>query len=78
MSDYIHDLVEGVKAKNPAEPEFHQAVEEVAESVGPVLDKHPEYRQAKIMERIIAKVDIVVTDPQSSGRFKINTCSITI
>jgi glutamate dehydrogenase (NADP+) len=42
-----------VKTKNPAEPEFHQAVEEVAESLVTVLDKHPEYRSAKILERII-------------------------
>ena len=60
MSDYIHDLVQGVKAKNPAEPEFHQAVEEVAESVGPVLDKHPEYRQGKILERIIEPERVIM------------------
>jgi len=42
-----------VKAKNPAQPEFHQAVEEVAESLELVLEKHPEYRAAKILERII-------------------------
>ena len=33
MSSYIKDLIAEVKAKNPAEPEFHQAVEEVAESL---------------------------------------------
>jgi len=53
MSDYVKDLMAQVKAKNPAEPEFHQAVQEVAESVAVVLDKHPKYRQAKILERII-------------------------
>ena len=53
MSQYVADLLAGVKAKNPAEPEFHQAVEEVAESVAPVLEMNPEYRQAKILERII-------------------------
>jgi glutamate dehydrogenase (NADP+) len=42
-----------VKAKNPAQPEFHQAVQEVAESLAVVLDRHPEYRSAKILERII-------------------------
>ena len=42
-----------VKAKNPAEPEFHQAVQEVAESVSIVLERHPEYKKAKILERII-------------------------
>ena len=53
MSDYVKDLMAQVKAKNPAEPEFHQAVQEVAESVAVVLDKHPKYREAKILERII-------------------------
>lgn len=53
MSDYVHSLMASVKAKNPAEPEFHQAVQEVAESVALVLEKNPEYRKAKIFERII-------------------------
>ncbi|MBI5501007.1 MAG: glutamate dehydrogenase, partial [Deltaproteobacteria bacterium] len=52
-SKYVTDLMAEVKAKNPAEPEFHQAVQEVADSLAVVLDKHPEYRTAKIMERIV-------------------------
>ncbi len=42
-----------VKAKNPAEPEFHQAVQEVFDSLRPVLAKHPEFRTAAILERIV-------------------------
>ncbi len=53
MSDYVKDLMAEVKAKNPAEPEFHQAVQEVAESLSLVMERHPEYRSAKILERII-------------------------
>lgn len=53
MPEYLQSLMSEVKAKNPAEPEFHQAVQEVAESLVLVLDKHPEYRSAKILERII-------------------------
>ncbi|MGD1045034.1 MAG: NADP-specific glutamate dehydrogenase [Bacteroidota bacterium] len=53
MSHYVKDLVAEVKAKNPAEPEFHQAVQEVAESLSLVLERHPEYRSSKILERII-------------------------
>ena len=53
MSSYVSDLLAEVKAKNPAEPEFHQAVEEVAESLSLVFEKHPEYRAAKVLERII-------------------------
>ena len=53
MSSYVNDLMALVKAKNPAEPEFHQAVHEVVDSLATVLDKHPEYRKAKILERIV-------------------------
>lgn len=53
MSEYIKKLVAEVKAKNPAEPEFHQAVEEFTESIDVVLDRHPEYRSAKILERVV-------------------------
>lgn len=42
-----------VKAKHPSEPEFHQAVQEVADSLSLCLERHPEYRAAKILERII-------------------------
>jgi glutamate dehydrogenase (NADP+) len=51
-SKYVDDFMAMIKAKNPAEPEFHQAVREVVESTSLVLEKHPEYRKAKIMERI--------------------------
>jgi glutamate dehydrogenase (NADP+) len=51
--EYVASLMAEVKAKNPAEPEFHQAVQEVVESLSPVLERHPEYRHAKILERII-------------------------
>ncbi len=51
-ADYINQVLNLVKSKNPAEPEFHQAVLEVFESLRPVLERHPEYREAKILERI--------------------------
>ena len=41
--DYIEQVMISVKAKNPAEPEFHQAVKEVFDSLRLVLGKHPEY-----------------------------------
>ncbi|MGD8395143.1 MAG: NADP-specific glutamate dehydrogenase [Candidatus Eiseniibacteriota bacterium] len=50
---YVEDLMESVTGKNPAQPEFLQAVREVVESLAVVMDKHPEYRKAKILERII-------------------------
>ena len=60
MSAYVDSLMQDVKAKNPAEPEFHQAVDEVAESLAEVLDKHPEYRTAKILERIIEPERVIL------------------
>jgi glutamate dehydrogenase (NADP+) len=52
MSSYVKDFMDEIKAKNPAQPEFHQAVYEVVNSISLVLDRHPEYRKAKILERI--------------------------
>jgi len=52
MSAFVDDFMAELKAKNPAEPEFHQAVLEVAESLEVVLDRNPKYREAKILERI--------------------------
>ncbi|MCB9851162.1 MAG: NADP-specific glutamate dehydrogenase [Phycisphaerales bacterium] len=53
MSGALDTFMAGVIAKNPEQKEFHQAVHEVVESLMPVLDKHPEYRKAKILERIV-------------------------
>jgi len=52
MSAFVDEYMAWLKAKNPAEPEFHQAAEEVAESLEVVIDKNPRYRDAKILERI--------------------------
>jgi len=52
MSDYVSEFMSELVAKNPGEPEFHQAAMEVAESLAPVLERHPEYRKMKILERI--------------------------
>jgi len=49
MSDVLTTIME----KDPNEKEFHQAVIEVMETIGPVLDRNPEYRQLKIMERMV-------------------------
>ena len=46
-------ILETVKKRNANEPEFHQAVEEVLESIEPVLEKHPEYKAAGIVERLV-------------------------
>jgi len=53
MSNYTERILEMVKNRNPGEVEFHQAVEEVLESLNPVFDKHPEYEENGILERIV-------------------------
>jgi glutamate dehydrogenase (NADP+) len=49
----LKELIEKVKVKNPGEPEFHQAVKEVLETLEPTVKKHPEFVKAKIYERIV-------------------------
>src|SRR6202040_1407867 len=51
--DYIEDVMASVKAKNPAEPEFHQAVREVFDSLRLVLAKHPENQSHRILDGIV-------------------------
>ncbi len=50
--NYINEVFERVKARNSAEPEFLQAVEEVFHSLAPVLEKNPQWVEANILERI--------------------------
>jgi glutamate dehydrogenase (NADP+) len=45
-------FMEGVVQRNPGEPEFHQAVHEVVETLMPYVLEHPEYQQARILERL--------------------------
>ncbi|MBQ1263526.1 MAG: NADP-specific glutamate dehydrogenase, partial [Oscillospiraceae bacterium] len=53
MSKYIDRVLETVREKNASEPEFVQTVEEVFKSIEPVVEKHPEYEKAAILERIV-------------------------
>ena len=50
---YLKGIMNDVIKRNPAEPEFHQAIEEVLESLAPVIEKHPEYLELGILERIV-------------------------
>ena len=60
---YINEVMALVKAKNPAEPQFHQAVHEVFDSLRLVLERHPEYISARILER--------VTEPERVLMFRV-------
>jgi len=48
----VKEFMAKIIAKNPGELQFHQAVQEVAESVIPFIEEHPQYKEAKILERI--------------------------
>jgi len=52
MDKNVETFMNYVIEKNPGEKEFHQAVQEVAESIMPFIDKNPKYKKAKILERI--------------------------
>ncbi len=53
FNNLIQAVYEQILRRNPGEVEFHQAVKEVLDSLGPVLEKHPEYVEAKILDRIV-------------------------
>jgi glutamate dehydrogenase (NADP+) len=57
---YLDGVLEHVKTKNPGEPEFHQAVEEVLASLEPVLDRHPHYRTEKVLDRLVEPERVIV------------------
>ena len=56
----MDDILEVVKAKDPSEREFHQAVTEVVDSINPVLDRNPEYRNANILERLVEPERVIM------------------
>ena len=60
---YVNDVLQTVLQKNPGEPEFHQAVTEVLQTLEPVLARHPEYEAAGILERL--------TEPDRAIRFRV-------
>lgn len=56
----IQETIMKVKEKDPAQPEFHQAVEEVLNTLEPTVDKHPEFVKAKIYERIVEPDRVII------------------
>ncbi|MCC7462731.1 MAG: NADP-specific glutamate dehydrogenase [Gammaproteobacteria bacterium] len=71
----VGSIIDQVIRRNPGEVEFHQAVREVAETLGPVLRKHPEYAEHKIIERICEperQVIFRVPWQDDSGEVQIN------
>ena len=60
---YVNEVFDSVKLRDPEQVEFHQAVWEVLETLEPVFDKHPEYKEAKILERL--------TEPERVIQFRV-------
>ena len=60
MSSAVEQFMSQVIARNPAEPEFHQAVHEVAESVLPLYERHPEFRDGRVLERIVEPERVLI------------------
>ena len=58
-NQYLAEVMDKVIARNPGEPEFHQAVQEVLESLEPVIDKHPEYITLGIIDSIVEPERII-------------------
>ena len=63
MSNYVERCIELCKQKNPGELEFHQTVEEVLISLKPVIEQHPEYEEAALLERL--------TEPERGVTFRV-------
>ncbi len=71
------EILTVIKARDPNQKEFHQAVEEVMESVKPVLDRNPQYRENGILERLVEPERVIMfqvpwvddrgADPGESG-----------
>ncbi|MBN2190486.1 MAG: glutamate dehydrogenase, partial [Candidatus Aureabacteria bacterium] len=72
---YIKDVLALVRSRNAGELEFHQAVEEVLESLEPVMDRHPEFQKAKLLERIVEPERVImfrVPWIDDSGEYQVN------
>lgn len=59
-SRYVEKVLAATEAKNAGEPEFLQAVDEVFRSLVPALDRHPEYEEAKLLERMAEPERVII------------------
>ena len=66
MNKYVESVIENVKRKHSNEPEFVQTVEEVLTSVAPMIDKHPEYEKADLLNRMV--------EPERMFTFRVVWC----
>src|SRR5258707_15116844 len=74
-SSSVEKFMAMIIARNPGEPEFHQAVHEVAETIIPYQEQHPEFQKAKILERIAEPERVImfrVPWIDDNGEFQVN------
>jgi glutamate dehydrogenase (NADP+) len=72
---YVEQVFETVKKRNPGEPEFHQAVQEVLRSIAPALERHPEYVETRLLERLVEPERVVIFRvpwQDDQGRVQVN------
>ena len=74
-SIYLQQVYSGLAARDPEQKEFHQAVREVLESLDLMIDSHPEYREAALLERFVEPERVVafrVPWMDDTGRIRVN------
>ena len=73
--DYVSQVLSDIRAKNPNEPEFLQTATEVLNSLRPIVERHPEYQKAKLLERLTEPERIItfrVPWIDDKGEYQIN------
>ena len=74
-NEYLKRVYDGLAQRNANEPEFLQAVREVLESIQPVVEKHPEYEKAGLIERLVEPERIITFRvPWVDDQGKVQVC----
>ncbi len=74
-SEYLNGVMDTVIKRNPSEPEFHQAVREVLESLEPVIEAHPEFEKTGLVERLVEPERVItfrVPWVDDNGKVQVN------
>jgi glutamate dehydrogenase (NADP+) len=75
MNAYIQRIIDQVKKRDASEPEFIQTVEEVLYSIAPMVEKHPEYEKAGLLERLVEPercISFKVSWVDDNGKVQVN------
>ena len=75
MHSHLKEVYENVKRRDPGQPEFHQAVLEVLESLTPIVDERPEFLEANIYNRVVEPERIIqfrVPWVDDDGKMQVN------